>query len=207
MSKMINGFFPGYLQSDTTVAGCIDIYESVWPDPQDTISSIEEECKNPDAGAFWTRAETIGSGAYQNSRTNLALSVTHSAMVHNNPLLQNIHNQFNMLLLASVSSYQEKYNISENLTHEQYSILKYLNGTNYKLHYDSNSNTGRAISAVCYLNNDFIGGELEFPNFKIKIKPEPGMLILFPSNFAYSHIAHPVTDGIKYNIVTWIRDS
>jgi predicted 2-oxoglutarate/Fe(II)-dependent dioxygenase YbiX len=32
------------------------------------------------------------------------------------------------------------------------------------------------------------------------------MLILFPSNYAYSHIAHPVTSGTKYAMVTWIRD-
>ena len=43
-------------------------------------------------------------------------------------------------------------------------------------------------------------------NFDIKIKPQPGMLILFPSNFAYTHIAHPVTSGSKYALVTWIKD-
>jgi hypothetical protein len=32
------------------------------------------------------------------------------------------------------------------------------------------------------------------------------MLILFPSNYAYSHIAHPITNGTKYAMVTWIKD-
>jgi predicted 2-oxoglutarate/Fe(II)-dependent dioxygenase YbiX len=65
---------------------------------------------------------------------------------------------------------------------------------------------GRTISALLYLNNDYTGGHLEFPNFGIKIKPEPGMLILFPSNFAYRHQSTPVISGTKYCLVTWIRD-
>ena len=65
---------------------------------------------------------------------------------------------------------------------------------------------GRSVSAICYLNDDYEGGELEFVNFKLKIKPQAGMMILFPSNFAYMHIAHPVTSGTKYAMVTWIRD-
>ena len=85
-------------------------------------------------------------------------------------------------------------------------MMTYNNLTEYKKHYDGGTILGRAISAICYLNDDYEGGEIEFPNFKIKIKPESGMLILFPSNYAYSHIAHPVTSGTKYAIVTWIHD-
>jgi predicted 2-oxoglutarate/Fe(II)-dependent dioxygenase YbiX len=65
---------------------------------------------------------------------------------------------------------------------------------------------GRVVSAILYLNDDYEGGHLEFPNFGIKIKPQAGMLILFPSNYAYTHAAHPVTKGTKYALVTWIRD-
>jgi predicted 2-oxoglutarate/Fe(II)-dependent dioxygenase YbiX len=57
-----------------------------------------------------------------------------------------------------------------------------------------------------YLNDDYEGGEVEFVNFGIKIKPQPGMLLLFPSTYPYAHIAHPVTSGVKYAIVTWIHD-
>ena len=68
------------------------------------------------------------------------------------------------------------------------------------------TDVSRQVSCVCYLNDDYQGGELEFPNFKVKIKPEQGMLILFPSSFPYLHIAHPITQGIKYTLVTWLRD-
>lgn len=206
MATNVNGFFPGELTPNATVGGCIDIFENVWPNPENTVQLVEKECANSESGAYWSRAGTIGQGPYQEARTNLILDLSYLADVSNNPLLQNIHNQFNMLLLAASIPYTRRYGIREPLWHEGYSLLKYKPGQEYKMHYDGGTGVGRAISAVCYLNNDYEGGEVEFPNFKVKIKPEPGMLILFPSNFAYAHIAQPIVNGTKYALVTWIRD-
>lgn len=206
MSLMLNGIFPGELKPDASVAGCIDIFENLWPNPEQTIQLIEHECSNVDSGAYWQRAETIGSGAYQDNRTNLLLPVTHIAAVSNNSLAQNIHNQFYMILAAASLPYINRYGIKENLWHEGYSVLKYKENQEYKAHYDGGTLIGRAVSAILYLNSDFEGGEIEFVNFGIKIKPQPGMLILFPSNYAYKHIAHPIKTGTKYALVTWLRD-
>jgi len=206
MAININGFFPGELQPTIMVGGCIAIYENAWPTPQQTIELVEKECSNSSSGAYWTRAETVGSGPFQDARTNQLLPVSHLANVSNNPLLQNIHNQFYMLLLASTIPYVAKTGMNEYLFHEQYNLLKYSSGQEYKAHYDSGTGMGRAISALVYLNNDYTGGEIEFPNHNVKIKPLPGMMILFPSNFAYLHQAHPVIEGTKYALVTWIRD-
>lgn len=206
MSLNVNGFFPGELKPDTTIGGCIDIFENVWPNPEHTIQMAESECAKPHSGAYWQRAGTIGQGPFQNARTNLVLEVTHLADISNNPVLQNIHNQYNMLLLAASVPYAQRYGIAEGLTHEGYGLLRYEGGQEYKAHYDGGTQTGRTISAICYLNDDYEGGEIEFPRFNVKIKPQAGMLILFPSNFAYMHVAHPVTKGTKYAMVTWIRD-
>jgi 2OG-Fe(II) oxygenase superfamily len=206
MAIQVNGFFPGELKPDTTVGGCIDIFENVWPSPHEAIAMAEQACADPDSGAYWERAGTIGDGPHQGARTNSLLAVSQAADLGNNPALQNIHNQFNMLLLASTIPYAQRHGLTEGIWHEGYSLLKYSTGQEYKSHYDGTTSTGRAISAICYLNNDYEGGEIEFPNFGVKIKPEPGMLILFPSNFAYRHIAHPVISGTKYSLVTWLRD-
>ena len=109
-------------------------------------------------------------------------------------------------MLSSTNSYAKQFGINESLWHEGYQILKYSDGQSYKPHYDGSTRLGRAISALVYLNDDYEGGEIEFVHFGIKIKPQPGMLILFPSNYAYTHVAHPVTQGTKYNLVTWIHD-
>jgi predicted 2-oxoglutarate/Fe(II)-dependent dioxygenase YbiX len=206
MALKINGLFPGELIPSTTVAGCIDIYENVWPNPDQTIKIIEDRCSDSTVDLAWEKASTFGGGQAQNMRTNKTIGISHRADIDNDVVLQNIHNQFNLLLLASTVPYSTRYAIGESLYHEGYNLLKYSGGQQYHQHYDGGTASGRVISAICYLNNDFEGGEIEFPNFKIKIKPQPGMLILFPSNFAYSHIAHPVTKGSKYALVTWIRD-
>lgn len=205
MSTNINGLFPGEVLPDTTVAGCIDIFENIWPEPEKTISLIENECRDPESGVSWQRAETIGEGINQNSRTNYNLGITYSANATGNAIAQNIHNQFYILLLAATIPYAKKHNIPE-LFHEDYQMLRYRAGQEYKAHADGGTDIGRAISAILYLNNDYDGGEIEFPNFGIKIKPEPGMLVLFPSTYPYAHIAHPVSNGTKYAIVTWIKD-
>jgi hypothetical protein len=206
MSYYINGLFPGILEPDIIVGGCIAIYENVWPDPQETIDRLEKECLDPDSGAYWERAGTVFNGPFQNARTNKLCPVTHLSHINSNQVLHNIHNQFYISLLAATSTYISKFELNEKLYHEGYSVLKYKNNEQYRSHYDGDTSIARVISAVCYLNDDYDGGELEFVNFGIKIKPEAGMLILFPSNFAYRHIAYPVTNGTKYAVVTWLRD-
>jgi len=54
-----------------------------------------------------------------------------------------------------------------------------------------------------FLNDDFEGGELEFKEFNIKIKPEAGEIVLFSSGFPYMHQVNSVTKGIRYAVVKW----
>ena len=37
-----------------------------------------------------------------------------------------------------------------------------------------------------------------------EVKPDTPSLVLFPSNYAYSHTALPVDSGTKYALVTWL---
>lgn len=206
MTIKVNGIFPGELKPTQTIAGCVDVFEGAWPDPNEVIDRIELEVINPDSGAHWEAASTIGQGTNQKIRTNKVMHVSHLADTYNNLILQNIHNQFYIMLLAATIPYAERMGIKESLWHESYQILKYSPGEFYGQHYDGWSSTGRSISAICYLNDDYEGGEIDFIHHGVKIKPTAGTLILFPSNFAYSHVAHPVTSGTKYAVVTWIKD-
>lgn len=206
MTFRINGLFVDEIESSATVAGCIEVYENIWPNYNETIELVEKECANEHSGVYWEKASTIGHGQAQNIRTNKIIPITHQTTVSDNKVLRYINNQFYMTLLSATNSYAKKFRINEQFYHEGYNLLKYSTREEYKAHYDGSTAIARAISAVCYLNADYEGGEIEFVNFKVKIKPEPGMLILFPSNYAYNHIAHPVTSGTKYALVTWIRD-
>lgn len=56
------------------------------------------------------------------------------------------------------------------------------------------------ISMVFYLNDDYKGGELKFPEQDLLINPEAGSLVVFPSHKPYYHDPKPVTSGIKYMV-------
>jgi len=92
-------------------------------------------------------------------------------------------------------------------------VLRYSRGSHYKPHSDSdviNPATGRwrkaqnrDYSLLIYLDEDFEGGELIFPNFNYKLRPEAGMLAAFPSDWRYLHGAMPVLSGVRHAIVSW----
>ena len=95
-------------------------------------------------------------------------------------------------------------------------VLSYGIGGHYKPHIDGESiwmtprgekiwkkSTNRDLSIIYYLNNDFEGGDFIFPELKIRVRPEPGMMVCFPSNHHYSHGVEPVTKGKRYSIVSW----
>jgi predicted 2-oxoglutarate/Fe(II)-dependent dioxygenase YbiX len=63
----------------------------------------------------------------------------------------------------------------------------------------------RDLSIVYFLNDDFAGGELVFPDLDLLIKPEAGTLVCFPSDHNFVHGVRPVTSGHRYTIVTWMR--
>jgi predicted 2-oxoglutarate/Fe(II)-dependent dioxygenase YbiX len=91
-------------------------------------------------------------------------------------------------------------------------FLYYDIGGKYEIHNDSedyiNNNLQRVVerdvSVLIYLNDDYTGGELEFPDWGCTFKPKAGTLIAFPSYIEFSHRVHPVTSGQRYNLVSWI---
>lgn len=62
------------------------------------------------------------------------------------------------------------------------------------------------ISNLLYLNNNYDGGELYFPEHEIKIKPEPGMLVSFPGNWYNRHAILPASD-YRYAINMFLKIS
>jgi predicted 2-oxoglutarate/Fe(II)-dependent dioxygenase YbiX len=95
-------------------------------------------------------------------------------------------------------------------------VLSYGIGGHYKPHIDGESiwmtprgekiwkkSTDRDLSIVFYLNDDFEGGDFIFPELKIRVRPEPGMMVCFPSNHHYMHGVEKITKGKRYSIVSW----
>lgn len=84
-------------------------------------------------------------------------------------------------------------------------LLRYDGGGHLPAHTDL-GNSSRVLSTVTYLNDDFDGGEIEFIHSNVKIKPEAGSIIFFPSNFLYVHEVYPVTSGTRYSMPHWFHN-
>ena len=82
-------------------------------------------------------------------------------------------------------------------------ILRYGPADHYVPHQDTGrSFESRYFSVVCYLNDDFLGGETSFPGLGYTAKPVTGKAIVFPSH--YLHGSVPVIRGEKFVIVSWL---
>jgi hypothetical protein len=201
---------PRPIQPTEVVAGSIAIYANIWKDTNKIIESIEDSVMNLDSEVHFERAQTFGDlktgdPLVQTQRTNLILSLNKSG--HLNESIREINNNFHETLLSAIRGYINIFGIEDTIfTNEEYNLLKYSGGQHYNAHYDGGTSSKRSISAILYINSDYEGGEIEFVNFGLKLKPGPGMLLLFPSNYAYRHIAHTVTSGLKYAIVTFLHD-
>ncbi len=77
-------------------------------------------------------------------------------------------------------------------------INKYDEGSFMGSHVDFNEdNYYLAYTIVVYLNDDYEGGELYFNDLDIKIKPQAGSIIMYPSSSPYSHQSLKVLKGRK----------
>lgn len=56
----------------------------------------------------------------------------------------------------------------------------------------------RNFTIVIYLNDNFEGGEIIFPLQGVSVKPEPGLIVIFPSSFMYPHMTSPTIGSDRY---------
>lgn len=62
----------------------------------------------------------------------------------------------------------------------------------------------RDFASVIYLNDDYEGGAIYFPNLGIELRPRPGTLVIFPGTLRYLHGVRPVTSGMRHTIASFI---
>jgi hypothetical protein len=96
-----------------------------------------------------------------------------------------------------ISKHMER-TIKHDLWSRELELIKWLDGSVLLPHYDGDSpedalpppqDTAK-IASLIYLNDDYEGGEIGFPDYDIKISPKPGDLVIFP--YFYIHEVHLV---------------
>jgi hypothetical protein len=148
-------------------------------------------------------------------------SVYASKVGYSEPVIQGYENTENEQvvkdlgdLLLSVKEMLEA-DFLEEMGTVQYSYHQMLEGARNRLHSDSTKLDGSPLnedgtpeevewSALLYLTSyeeDFSGGEIEFPNQGLVHKPMRGQLMFFKGDVNYPHKVHTVTGGLRSALV------
>lgn len=100
--------------------------------------------------------------------------------------------------------------------HKQFHYIRYSKNARMGSHSDcsasyknnsievlSNSAINNTLSTSIILNNDFCGGEFEFPILGVDIKMDAGDALIYPSNFIGCHGVKEVTAGYRWAFLSF----
>ena len=98
---------------------------------------------------------------------------------------------------------------------EPLNLLRYRPGQQYKPHHDgtgSDNVSVRVVTALIWLNDQFEGGETDFPKINVRIRGSVGDMLVFKNirddgsfDERMIHAGLPVIEGVKWMASRWIR--
>ena len=94
------------------------------------------------------------------------------------------------------------------MSFSDYSVRVYYKGQGKFLdHVDqcAGPNVTRVFGIILYLNTVDEGGETDFKDYKLKVKPEAGKLIIFPCNYLFRHEGTIPLSEDKYIITSFLN--
>jgi hypothetical protein len=194
------------------IAPGIVIYSNVIPDSKTLYNDIEEGIVSANLewqDAFVKTPEDVAVDTM--TRNTKTIGVKYSGKIDeiqnsnmSSLFFTNLNNLFFEHFDPIEKDYMSYFGIGINW-HDSYGILKYGEGQFFKNHIDDHPDYHRRISTLYYLNEDYSGGEINFPRFNITLKPKANQMILFPSTYVYNHSVNPVTSGTRYAVVSWMK--
>jgi len=195
------------------IAPGIVVYSNVIPDNEMLYLDIEE-------GAISAKINWAAAGVKENSdakvntktRDTNTIGVPYLCKIKDISLVDNVPELFftnlNNIFFQNFDPIEKDYMSSYGIFsewHDSYGILKYGEGQQFTNHIDDHPSYHRRVSTVYYLNDNYIGGEINFPRFNITFKPKANQMIIFPSTYVYNHSVSPVIEGERYAVVSWMK--
>lgn len=189
------------------IAPGIVVYSDLIDGHENLVNDIEEGMAS--SGIEWFSATVIG-GVDTKVRNTSSISIPfingideeYSTLI--DAFHKNIANIFYNTLVVAEKEYMASYGVYFS-DHDNYQILKYGKGQYFTNHIDDHPQYHRRVSSVYYLNDNYDGGEINFPRFEISYKPKANEMIIFPSTYVYNHSVSEVTDGTRYAVASWIK--
>ena len=183
-------------------------YEGVIPNASHLIELLESSDKAitpSDAITKWSDWVASGEGERyvfgQQKHTDFSKLETSSEDI------KNIYSTLSKALSECGKHYCDSLDI-EYVVPAPISISKYQKGASMGPHVDwyGEKSIEPMMSAVLYLNDDCVGGELDFPELNVRIKPKAGSIVIFPSIAPYYHQSLVIESGLKYmSPAFWVK--
>lgn len=172
-------------------------FEGVIENPEKIIALIEETDKtltDDDALTRWYEWTTSDGYVFGQQKQ----AIPHK-MATTKPSIRQAIESINNTLYDAGRYYADALGI-EYISPSNLSFSKYSKGKTMGPHVDSYDQPGviPMMSGVVYLNDDMIGGEINFPNQNVLIKPKAGSIVIFPSVQPFLHESKEVIEGWKY---------
>lgn len=132
-----------------------------------------------------------------------------------NPIAASIIDKYEELVFQHVElNFIKKYNIPiKRIPINDPHFVKWIPGMGSKLHADCEKPDGTPalyagfnrlnISALIYINDNYVGGSINFPDQNFYYQPVAGDLIIFPGNNTFKHEVTTVESGKRYTMPSW----
>ena len=195
------------------IAPGIVVYSDVIPGSENLYVDIEEGIVS--ANINWTAAsvkEESGPTVNTKTRDTYSIGVAYLGESKDTSLVNNMSELFfvnlNNIFFENFDPIEKNYMSSYGIFsewHDSYGILKYGEGQQFTNHIDDHPSYHRRVSTVYYLNDNYTGGEINFPRFNITFKPKANQMIVFPSTYVYNHSVSTVIEGERYAVVSWLK--
>jgi hypothetical protein len=189
----------------------IVVYSNVIPDSENLYLEIEEGIAS--AGLAWNQA-LVKDGdedhVNKSSRDTSTFGIGYKGHISDDysSFASSLQTTLNNIFFENFDKIEKDYQASYGIFttwHDSYGILKYGVGQKFTNHIDDHPDYHRRMSTVYYLNDNYTGGEINFPRFGITFKPKANQMIVFPSTYVYNHSVSPVIEGTRYAVVSWMR--
>lgn len=184
-------------------------WENVVSSPEELVGFIEEldmiEESYPRISK-WSEWNASDNSNINYGHVKNAIYEVDSVHIANNKINQKTRYIINSLKMA-IEMCSDRYIDGHKLDKQNYkldidtiNIRRWNTGQSMGPHADGqDGNYGLAFTIVLYLNDNYEGGEIVFPNHNVQIKPKAGSLVMFPATSDFVHLVNPIVSGNRYS--------
>jgi Rps23 Pro-64 3,4-dihydroxylase Tpa1-like proline 4-hydroxylase len=179
------------------------VYSNVLEDPGSVVSVLKT------LNLPWTEA-LVAESRYRDHKDKSLKDIRDAEVVPvyknhelvDDPSLKKLGVLFNSIFSAPESDFISSYDVEVSEKEDPYQLLRYSAGQFIIPHVDSTEEFPRKVTMIYYPNDDYVGGELHFPQINVTLKPEANSVVVFlADSVLFSHSSEKIKTGTKYAVV------